>query len=505
MKTMLPLIAAAALALAACGPDADTLLSRARTEFAAHDFKAAQLDLATVLKERAGDPAVLELHARTALALGDGETARASLAKLPANKRPADLALLLGEAALLRQDAKGAEAAVAANQSAEAWRVRAMAALLRGDAAEAEAAFVKGESAPGPQARLLADHARQRLHGGDLAGAQALAGQALKADPGSLDAGLVEARLATAQGDLGRAVALYDGVSKAWPGNLAALTGKAAVLGDLGRITEMKAVLAQAANAGVSDGDLVWLQARAAAAESKWADARDLLQANADKLAGRPEATLLRAQVLVKLGQGEQARALLQPLLTRDPANAAVRRALAGAALAARDPAGAVEALRPLAASPTASSADLRLLADAARQAGASDAAALLARARFPTPQELARTMADADAAMKARNWGNAIAAYERIMAATDGTNAIVLNNLAYAQDQVGNKAVALGYAMRALRQAPNNPTVMDTAGWLLVQTGKDRDRGVTLLRAASAGAPGNITIRQHLAAAQQS
>jgi len=80
-----------------------------------------------------------------------------------------------------------------------------------------------------------------------------------------------------------------------------------------------------------------------------------------------------------------------------------------------------------------------------------------------------------------------------------------VLNNLAYAQDQVGNKAVALGYALRALRQAPTNPTVMDTAGWLLVQTGKDRDRGVTLLRAASAGAPGNVTIRQHLAAAQRS
>lgn len=500
---MVMAVTAAALALAGCGTDPETLLARARQEYAAHNYKAAQLDLAAVLKARGADPATLELHARTALALGDGETARASLGKLPANRRPADYALLLGEAALLRQDAKGAEAAIAADSSAEAWRIRAMVALLRGDAAAAESAFTKGEGAPGPKARLLADHARQRLHQGDLAGAQALAAGALAQDRGSLDARLIAARLAVASGDLGGAVTLYDGVARDWPGNLAALTGKAGVLGDLGRIKEMKAVLAQAASAGATGGELVWLQARAAAAEADWQGARDILQANAAALAGRSEAALLHAQVLVKLGQPEQARARLQPELTRDPGNAALRRALAEAAMAAHDPAGAADALRPLASSPAASTADLRLLAEAARQARAPDAAALAARAKFPPPQELARTLADADTALKARNWGNAIAAYERIMAVTDGRNALVLNNLAYAHDQVGNKQVALGYALRALKEAPQNPSVMDTAAWLLIETGGDRARALDLLRAAAARAPANATIRAHLAAAE--
>ena len=106
---------------------------------------------------------------------------------------------------------------------------------------------------------------------------------------------------------------------------------------------------------------------------------------------------------------------------------------------------------------------------------------------------------------MKARNWGNAIAAYERIMSVTDGRNPLVLNNLAYAQDQVGNKQVALGYALRALKEAPQNPSVMDTAAWLLIQTGGDRARALQLLRAASDKAPQNATIRAHLQAAQRS
>ena len=87
-------------------------------------------------------------------------------------------------------------------------------------------------------------------------------------------------------------------------------------------------------------------------------------------------------------------------------------------------------------------------------------------------------------------------------MAVTDGRNALVLNNLAFAQDQVGNKQVALDYALRALKQAPGNASVMDTAGWLMIQTGGDKARALQLLRTAAQKAPENATIAAHLAAA---
>ena len=495
---------AALLCAGACAPGPDTLLDRAREEYAAHQFNAAQLDLAGVLKARPGDGAALELQARTALALGDGLAAKAALDLLPAVRRPADFALLAGEAALLRRNPAEALSAVAGASGSEAERIRAQAALLKGDNAAAAKAFAAGDLSGPPDARLLADYARFQLHQGDLAGANALAVRALKADGTSLDARLIAAQLAVAGGDLGRALALYDALGKDWPGNLAALTGKAAVLGDLGRLKEMDEVLAAASQSGVGEANLAWLQARAAAAHGDWKRAREVLQANETALGGRPDAALLYAQALVKLGQPEQARARLQPVLTAAPGNMAVRRTLAEAALAAHDPRGAVEVLRPLASNAAASTADLRLLAEAARAANDPDAAALEKRAKFPGPEELARTLADADVAMKARNWGNAIAAYEKIMAVTDGKSPLVLNNLAFAQDQVGNKQVALDYALRALRVAPDNPSVMDTAGWLMFQTGGDKGRALALLRAAASKAPGNTVIANHLARAEQ-
>lgn len=504
-RTRTGLLAAAALAaamLSGCADDPKTLLARAGREFAAHDYKAAQLDLATVLKATPNDPAALELHARTALAMGDGVRAKAALDALSADHRPADQALLLGEAALLRQQPAEAIDAVASEHGAEAARIRALAALQQGDQATAAREFAAGESAPGPNARLLADYARFRLHQNDVSGARSLVDRALHADPRSLDALLVDAQLATATGDLGHALDRYDAVIGNWPGNLAALNGKAALLGDLGRTKDMQDLLASAAKSGASEPGLTYLQARAAASRGDWQAARDILQSNEEQLADRDDAQLLYAQVLVKLGQPEQALARLQPLLTHNPDDLATRRAVAQAALAAHDPATAVSALRPLAAQSTAPTEDIRLLAEAARQANDPDAAKFAERAKFPSPQELAKTLADADTAMKARNWGNAIAAYEHIMAVTDGKNPLVLNNLAWAQSQVGNKRVALDYALRALKQAPNNPSVMDTAAWLMIQTGGDKARATQLLQAAAKAAPDNPTIRQHLASA---
>lgn len=493
---------ALAMALGGCSSDPKDLLDRAREEFVAHDFKAAQLDVATALKAMPNDPVALEMQARTFLALGDGEGARGTLVRLPVNHQPADYALLVGEAALLRQKPAEARAAVTKETSAEAFRIRAQAALLEGKDAEAAALFMQGEAAPGPKARLLADAARLKLHRQDLAGARTLADRAVREDGQSLDARLVSAAIAVAGGNLAGGLAGYDSVAKAWPGNLAALMGKAAVLGDLGRIPEMETVLNEAGKAGASSASLAWLQARAAVAKGNWKGAREILQANENALAERPEAELLFAQVLTRLGQPELARARLQPLLTRDPANVAVRGSLAEAALAARDPRGAVEALRPLAASPNAQTADLRLLADAARQANDPDAARLADRARFPAPQEMAKMLADADAAIKASNWGNAIALYRRILAVTDGKSALVLNNLAVAESNVGNKKAALDLALRAMKVAPDNPSIMDTVAWLMIETGSDRARAIALLRAAAAKAPGNATIQKHLAQA---
>ncbi|MEO0033155.1 MAG: hypothetical protein RIS94_2913, partial [Pseudomonadota bacterium] len=303
---------------------------------------------------------------------------------------------------------------------------------------------------------------------------------------------------------LGRALASYDKAAKAYPGNLAALTGKAGVLGDMGRADEMDAVIASLPDSD-PDGTVAYLKARSAAARGQWNTVRETLQASEDKLGKRDDAVVLYAQALTALGQPEQARARLAPLLSRHPENLLVRREMAKAQLAGHDAAGAVQTLKALARSKDASADDLRLLARAASEAGDPDVATYEARARFPSPRALGAALTAGDAAMRAGNWGNAIKAYEQIMAVTDGKNPLVLNNLAWANSQIGNKAKALDYAQRAYKVAPENPSVMDTLGWLLVETGGDKGRARQLLRAAAAKAPQNATIRQHLAQAEKS
>lgn len=490
------------LVLAGCSVSPQERAERARAAFASHDFRAAQVDIAAALSANPDDPALIELQARNALAMGDGVAAGAALERLPQTKRPKDFALLTAEAALLRGLATEAVGALGQDSSPAAERIRALALLAQDDRNGAAKAFAKG-AAGAPDARLLADYARFSLMRGDVKQARILADRATKAGPDQIDSLLANAEVATAEGRLAETLAIYDRAAKAWPGNLAALAGKAAVLGDLGRTKEMEAILASLAEVN-GGGKVAYLQARAAAARGDWRTVRSLLQANEATLAGNDEATVLYAQALIQLKQPEQARAKLHPLLTRNPQSATLRRELAKAQLAAGDAKGAVETMRPFAEEQAADAEDLRLLAKAAAAAGDADSARLAERAKFPAPQSLAAALAQADTAIKQGNWGNAIAAYDRILATTDGKNPLVLNNMAYAQGQVGNHAKAIDFAERALREAPGNASVMDTLGWVLVQSGKDRARGLKLLREAAAKAPANAAIRDHLKRAEQ-
>ena len=75
-----------------------------------------------------------------------------------------------------------------------------------------------------------------------------------------------------------------------------------------------------------------------------------------------------------------------------------------------------------------------------------------------------------------------------------------LLNNLAVAAAEV-NDPKALDYAEKAYRLAPAQPEIMDTLGDLLARNGQV-DRGLALLRKASAAAPQSASIRLHLARA---
>ncbi len=497
------LLAGCALSVCAtaCSADPQQAAQKARKAFAAHQYLAAQKELALALTALPDDAGLLELRARLALATGDGIAADANLARLPLRNRPADYLLLSANAALQRDDATTALKLIGTMQTAPAQRLRSLALLANGDQSGADAAFLAGLAIDPHDASLFAARARLKLGAGDTPGARKLVNQALLANASSLDSMLINGEVSTAEGDLKRAFVSYDQAAKAYPGNVPALIGKATILGDTGKFDELETLVASM-KGQTGEAAFSLLEARTAAARGKWSRVREILQAQESSLGDRDDASLLYAQALIELGQPEQARKRLGPMLLKHPESLLLRRALAKAQMATQDSAGAVTTLRPLARSQQASADDLRMLASAAKAAGDPDLATYEARARFPSPRALGAALAQGDSAMKAGNWGNAIKAYEQILAVTDGRSALVLNNMAWAQSNVGNKQKALEFAERAITQAPGDASVMDTLGWLLIETGGSRKRALELLQAAAAKAPQNQTINKHLAKA---
>lgn len=496
---------ALALALAGCSVSPEEHLARGRNAYAAHDYAAARVELTAVVQERPEDAAALDLLARTYLALADGESAATTLDRLDRlRKAPADARLLRGEAHVLAGKHDAALADVAGLASAEALRIRALALLGKGDVAGASAAYAAGETAPGSRARLLADYAHLQLARGDRVEARRLAALAAQGRPRPLESWLASADVAAADNRLGPALALFDGALKAFPQSEAAALGKIRVLDGLGRTEEARPLIAAGLAENADDPVYITLDARLDALAGKWDKVRDKLQAHEDALDSAPEANALYAKALLELGQGEQARARLSSQLLRNPNDRRTRALLGQTKLALGDAADAVATLRPLAALPDATPEELGLLAQAARKAGDPGTTAFAASSRAALGRELVGKLAMADRALREKDWADAIRGYEAILARTDGKNALVLNNLAFAYGQSGQPDKALATAEKALKLAPDNASIMDTTGWLLHRAGKDRSRALALLREAVRKAPQNATIAGHLAEAER-
>ena len=138
----------------------------------------------------------------------------------------------------------------------------------------------------------------------------------------------------------------------------------------------------------------------------------------------------------------------------------------------------------------------------AAKAAGDPRVAEYERRSKNPSPQVVGADLAEADAAIQRGDWAKAAIAYDRILVATKGGNALVLNNMAYAQSMLGNHDKARSFADQALKLAPDNASVLDTAGWVRFRSGQDLENAKRLLRRAAEQAPQNKTIQLHLAEA---
>jgi len=115
------------------------------------------------------------------------------------------------------------------------------------------------------------------------------------------------------------------------------------------------------------------------------------------------------------------------------------------------------------------------------------------------SPDDAGARLYAANADLTRGKYPDAIAQYEWLLQ-KQPDNVLVLNNLAWAYDQVKD-ARAVGTAERAYKLLPDNAAVTDTLGWLLLKEGNS-SRGLELLQKAVSAAPDAQDIRFHLAQA---
>jgi Flp pilus assembly protein TadD len=101
--------------------------------------------------------------------------------------------------------------------------------------------------------------------------------------------------------------------------------------------------------------------------------------------------------------------------------------------------------------------------------------------------------------AMERGDFPTAVRHY-RVLVEAQPNSAALLNNLAWSAGQA-NDPKAIEYAEKAYKLAPDQATILDTLGVLLVEKG-DTARGVELLQKATKLAPELVAIRLNLAKA---
>jgi len=336
------------LTLSACGADPDAEFARAQDNFTSHDYPSVRLDLMNALKERPDDIEMITMLARTELALGNGEAAIVQIDRLETlGGQLPDGQLFRAEAQVRGGHPDKAIMLLDGKDSAEAARIRALALIAQEKYDDARDAMKAGLDGSGPKDRLYSDYAQYLLADGDTAQAEKYASMALKSSPQMLDPMIASAKVATVNGDLERALSLFETARENYPNSKAATVGQIRTLGQLGRVDEAAPLIEAAFARSGNDIEIIYLKARLEAEEENWGEIRQLLQGRERELRYYPDAQLLYAQSLLEEGQMELAHAILKRLNLLFPQHPDGAGLLAEVEIERGDKAGALQVLQP--------------------------------------------------------------------------------------------------------------------------------------------------------------
>ncbi|MYL97861.1 tetratricopeptide repeat protein [Novosphingobium sp. FGD1] len=490
---------AALFALASCGESPEAVFRDAQTAFAQENYQEARLDLVEALRARPTDHAMLVLLAETHLRLGDPDSAEWAIGRLErAGGKPP--ARIKAEVALLRQDPTLALDLLGRDETVDGWRIRGEAYAMLGQADAARHAFEQGLKAGG-NVRLGSAYGRELLLAEDFGAAGKVLARMRSLAPQSYETLVMAADLAAAQGQDEAAIAAYRRTIDAFPDRAAPMLALANQYDALGKVDDAISLVERAAKIDAGDPQVEELRFQLLSEKGEWEKIRLALQTRETSLQPGSALSMTYGEALLRLGHAEQARVIFRRAALVLPGNPYSRLMLGQAELATGDAQGAWKTLEPLAQSSLARPEVLVQAEQAARAAGAPEAAKLRARlepARIKATMELVEQGEDA---LARQQWARAVAIYTRLL--QRGEDAEVLKRLALAQGRLGDAASAIARADRAQALSPDNPDYLYVAGIVRLDSGRDVGEAVRLLERAAAIDPGNRAISRDLARAK--
>ena len=323
--------------------------------------------------------------------------------------------------------------------------------------------------------------------------------RARKADPKSILAQLLLARVYASSGDSRKALEIAQQVQTAHPEN-------AEVLDTLGRIQIGSGAKSEALT---TYNKLVSLQPKSALALLRLANAQ---MANNDSaraidtlrkaVALQPdliEAQLTLAAMELGAGRFPAAMKIAQQMQKRHP-KSPVGYVLEGDVLVAdKKIQQAIKAYETAYGTEKSTAVVIKLHAAYTQAGKPEEAEERLLQWLKDSPDDTVALRYSAETSLKTGKYQYAIGQYERLLK-TQPDNVAFLNNLAWAYQQVKDKR-ALETAERAYKLNPASAQAADTLGWILVEQG-DTKRGIELLQRAVTAAPQDPENRYHLAQA---
>ncbi|QLC23114.1 tetratricopeptide repeat protein [Parasphingopyxis sp. CP4] len=505
MPRHLPIaLAAIPVLLAGCG-DTGPPLEQAEAAFAQGHYSDTRVHLANAIDATPNDPEVRILLGRAALAQGDGLLAETAIERAIdlAPERGHTLAAYLAHAHVLQGDPETA-LAILGEQSGDIYslRIRAQALLQSDEADQAWTVIETGLASDGDDSDMLALAGQYRLATGNIAHAVIYGMRSLESDAPGVEAYLLNGRIASIRGDLDTALSHYESGLERYPEHLQLHIAAAAIYADRGDTDALNRSITQIETTQPGHPAAIFILARNAMDRGDLERVRELAPALERRTRNAPPIQLLLGEMEIQLGNNELGIRWLTDFRRFNPYHAKASFLLAHALLGSGEPQRAYAVISEAAGRANASPQAVALAARLARQIGSLDADRLARRASAPSLAAVSRQLEAAQQAMVDNDWDAAANHYARLLDSGYEDHPTILNNAAMASLRAERPEQALRFAEQAHALLPDDPSIVDTLGWVRLETGGSRAAALSLLQRAAQLDPGNAQIRWHLAQA---